>query len=59
VADFKIKEWIIDSTRNDMLTVKCKKNGFPERPTCSNIALDKQSNSNRDSKIFSLCKDVT
>jgi hypothetical protein len=39
----------------------CKKqeNGVPESPTSASIELDKQSNLNRDSKLFSLYKDIT
>jgi hypothetical protein len=36
-----------------------QESGFPERPTCASIALDRQSNLNYDSKLFSSYKDIT
>jgi hypothetical protein len=38
--------------RRAVQAVKDKKNGFPERPTCASVALDKQSNLNCDTKMF-------
>jgi hypothetical protein len=38
---------------------KRQENGFPERPTCASTALDKQSNLNCDSKLFSVYKNLT
>jgi hypothetical protein len=55
VADTKRKERTIVSKRSAVQTEKDKKkNGFPEIPTCASIALDKQSNLNYDSKLFSI-----
>jgi hypothetical protein len=38
---------------------KRQENGFLERYTRESIAIDKQSNLNRDSKLFSLYEDMT
>jgi hypothetical protein len=38
---------------------KRQENWFPEIPTCAGVVLDKQSNLNCDSKLFSLHKDMT
>jgi hypothetical protein len=37
---------------------KIQGSGFPKRPTCTSISLDKQSNLNCDSKLLCLYKDI-
>jgi hypothetical protein len=59
VADTKRQEWTIDSMRSAVQAVKHKENGFPVGSTYVSIALDKQSNLNCDTKMFSLYKDIT
>jgi hypothetical protein len=51
----------MDHRPHEKCSAGCKgqEDGLTERPTDASVALDKQSNLNCGSKLFSLCKDIT
>jgi hypothetical protein len=50
----------MDHRLHEKCSAGCKRqeNGVPERVSCVAVALDKRSNLNCDSKLFSLCKNT-